>query len=63
MTSTSESIPQAPEPLAYSIKDAVQVSGIGRSRIYELIRDGQLEMRKVGHRSLIPAHSLRRLVG
>lgn len=51
-----------PEPLAYSIADAVRVSSIGRTRIYALINEGRLEARKIGKRTLIPAASLRRLI-
>lgn len=54
---------QVPEPLAYSIADAVRVSSIGRTRIFGLIKAGQLEARKVGRRTVIPAASLRALVG
>lgn len=50
------------EPIAYSIADAVRVSSIGRTRIYQLIAEKRLEVRKVGKRSLIPADSLRRLI-
>lgn len=50
------------EPLAYSIADASRVSSIGRTRIYELIKEGRLEARKLGRRTLIPAASLRRLL-
>lgn len=51
-----------PEPLAYSITDACKVISLSRTRIYELIAEGRLERRKIGHRSLIPAASLRALL-
>jgi excisionase family DNA binding protein len=51
-----------PEPLAYSIADACRVSSIGRTKLYELIGNGQLEARRIGGRTLIPAPSLRRLI-
>ncbi len=53
---------RAVEPLAYSMKDASRVSALSRSRLYELIAEKKLEVRKVGRRTLIPAESLRRLV-
>jgi excisionase family DNA binding protein len=56
------SAPLHPEPLAYSIADACRVSSIGRTRLYALINEGRLEVRKIGKRSLIPAASLRRLI-
>lgn len=50
------------EPLAYSIADACRVSSIGRTKLYALIGTGQLEARRIGGRTLIPAASLRRLI-
>ena len=50
------------EPLAYSIADACRVTSIGRTRLYNLIAEGRLEVRKIGRRSLIPAVSLRALI-
>lgn len=42
-----------PEPLSYSIDGAVHASGIGRTMLYELIKDGRLPIRKAGRRTLI----------
>ena len=39
--------------LAYSIAEFCQVSGLGRSSVYELIRSGRLAVRKIGSRTLI----------
>ena len=50
------------EPLAYSVSDACRVTSIGRTRIYELIKEGRLEARKIGQRTVIPASSLRALI-
>ncbi len=50
------------EPLAYSIADACRVTSIGRTRLYILIAEGRLEVRKIGRRTLIPAASLRALI-
>lgn len=50
------------EPLAYSIADAIRVSSIGKTRLYALIKEGRLEARKIGKRTLIPAASLRALI-
>lgn len=50
------------EPLAYSISEACRVSSLGRTRIYQLIGEGRLEVRKIGKRTLIPATSLRALI-
>jgi len=50
------------EPLAYSINEASRVSSLGRTRLYQLIGEGRLEVRKIGKRTLIPAASLRALI-
>ena len=50
------------DPLAYSVNEACRVSSLGRTRLYQLIGEGRLEIRKVGKRTLIPAASLRALV-
>lgn len=50
------------EILLVSIPDAAKVLSLGRTSIYELIRSGDLETRKMGRRRLITAASIRRLV-
>ena len=49
-------------PLAYSVADACRVSTLGRTRIYQLISEGRLRVRKIGKRTLIPADSLHALI-
>ena len=44
--------------LAYCIKDACRVSGLSRSTIYKLARQGRLTIRKVCGRSLIARSDL-----
>ncbi|WP_188645580.1 helix-turn-helix domain-containing protein [Tsuneonella deserti] len=51
------------EPLTVRISTAVQLTGISRSRLYELIQSGDLETVKVGRCTLIPFRSLRALTG
>jgi hypothetical protein len=41
------------EPLALSVAQFVTLSGISRSKTYELIRSGELATRKCGSRTLI----------
>jgi excisionase family DNA binding protein len=41
------------ETIAYSVKDAVSASGIGRTKLYELIKAGDLPTSKIGSRTLI----------
>jgi hypothetical protein len=50
------------EPLTVRIPVAVQLTGIGRSKIYELIKARKLDTVKVGASTLITVVSLRRLV-
>lgn len=50
------------EPLAYSVGEACRASSLGRTRLYQLIGEGRLEVRKIGRRTLIPAASLRALI-
>ncbi len=55
-------VPEHPQPLAYSVADAIRVSSIKKTRLYQLIAEGRLQVRKVGKRTLIPAASLRALI-
>ena len=48
-----------PNILAYGIAEACIALGIGRTRLYALIAEGQIEARSCGGRTLIPAESLR----
>lgn len=43
-----------PQPIALTVKDAVEVSGIPRSGLYEALRRGDLKALKAGRRTLIP---------
>jgi excisionase family DNA binding protein len=44
--------------LAYGIDDAADALDLSRSRIYELIADGEIAACKVGKRTIIPAAEL-----
>lgn len=50
------------EPLTVRIPTAVQLTGISRSRLYELIQSGDLEIVKLGRLTLIPFDNLKSLV-
>jgi hypothetical protein len=55
--------PQLPlEPLTVRIPVAVQLTGIGRSKLYELIAAGEVDVVKIGASTLITVASLRRLI-
>ena len=51
-----------PEPLSYTIEGAMRATGLGRSLLYQRIKDGSLVKLKVGKRTLIRADSLRALI-
>lgn len=50
------------EPLTVRIPDAVRMTGIGRSKLYELIQSGDIAIVKIGASTLIPIESLRQLI-
>ena len=52
----------ASERISYGIGDAVRATGLGRTTIYRLIKDGELKSVMIGGRRLIPAHELRNLL-
>ena len=47
------------EPLAYTIRQATNVVGIGRTLLYAEIREGRLRTRKIGRRTLLLRDDLR----
>lgn len=49
------------EPLTVRISTAVRITGLSRSRIYELIESGDLETVKVGRATLVNYQSLKGL--
>lgn len=49
------------EPLTVRISTAVRITGLSRSRIYELIQAGDLETVKVGRATLVRYQSLKSL--
>jgi excisionase family DNA binding protein len=50
------------KPLAHQLPRAVQVSGLSRSLLYELMGSGELAYIKVGRRRLIADDDLRALI-
>jgi excisionase family DNA binding protein len=49
-------------PLAVRIREACRLTGIGRSKLYELIAAGEIEVIKVGAITLIPVSALERFI-
>jgi excisionase family DNA binding protein len=50
------------EKLAFRVNEAVAVSGLSRSTLYELLKDGKLRAVKIGGRRLILRESLQALL-
>lgn len=50
------------EPLTITVNDACKTLGLGRTKIYELIAKGRLEVLKIDKRTLIKTASIRALV-
>jgi excisionase family DNA binding protein len=50
------------QPLAYSVKEACKATSLGKTYLYHLIKEGRLEVRKIGNRTIIPASSLHALI-
>ena len=48
--------------VAATINEATQITGLGRSSIYQLINDGKLTRRKYGNRTLILVEELEAFV-
>jgi hypothetical protein len=52
---------QTVEPIAFSISGAIIATGnsVSRSRLFELIKAGEIDARKVGKHTVVMAYSLR----
>ncbi len=51
-----------PAPISVRVAAAVKLTGISRSRLFELIRDGEIESVKLGTSRLILVWSLQQLL-
>jgi len=49
----------SPQPISVRIPEAVRLTGLSRSRLYELMKTREIEFVKVGSSTLIPFDSLR----
>jgi len=47
------------EPISVRIPEAIRLTGLSRSRLYELMKSREIEFVKVGSSTLIPFESLR----
>jgi excisionase family DNA binding protein len=51
-----------PEPIAVTIRTAGQLSGLGKTKLYELIDNGALSTLTIGRRRLVHLKSLKALL-
>jgi excisionase family DNA binding protein len=50
------------DPLAVRVAEACRLTGIGRSKLYELIAAGEIEIIKVGVITLLPVGALKQFL-
>ena len=50
------------QPITVRIPDACRMTGISRSKLYELIAAGEIEVLKVGRATLVPVAGLNALL-
>ena len=50
------------EPFLISIAETAKALSLGRTSVYELIKEGELETRKMGRRRLVTVESIKRLI-
>lgn len=51
-----------PDALAFTVSEVRQIGGPGRTKLYELIKSGELQTITIGHRRLICGDALRTLL-
>jgi hypothetical protein len=51
------------DPIARTVKDFCRAYGIGKTKTFELIKNGTLQTVKIGRRTLIVEESARSLLG
>jgi excisionase family DNA binding protein len=57
VTETGEN--RGAEPISVRVREAVRITGLSRSRIYELMKSGDIAFAKVGSSTLILVDGLR----
>ena len=50
------------QPISVRVREACRLTGIGRSKFYELVASGEIEVIKVGAMTLVSYDGLRRFV-
>ena len=51
-----------PQRAAYSVSEAAVLAGVGRDQVYSAIREGRLDARKWGRRTVITTEALRQFL-
>lgn len=54
--------PQSIEPLAVSVEETARLTGLGRTFLFALLKDGRLRSLKVGRRRLVPIEAIQELM-
>lgn len=54
--------PPPVEPICVKVNDAARMIGVGRTKLYELIASGEIEVVKLGKSTRITAASLHKMV-
>ena len=54
--------PPPVEPICVKVNDAARMIGVGRTKLYELIASGEIEVIKLGKSTRITTASLHKLV-
>ena len=62
MVGSSHTWRNKPVALAHQVPAACDRLGIGRTMLYELIKNGRIKVIKIGRRTLVPESELQRLV-
>jgi len=50
------------QPLAVTVREACRLTGIGRTLLYDMIRDGRVKALRLGRRRLVTTASLNALI-
>ncbi|RJL22019.1 DNA-binding protein [Bailinhaonella thermotolerans] len=62
MTLTAPERPQTEGKLLYKVEEAIDILGLGRTTVFELLRSGRLRSVQVGRSRRIPTAALREYV-
>ena len=62
MTTHANGSPDVPERLVYSVDEAADLLGIGRTYMFRLVTTGEIDSFKIGSRRKIPRDALDRYI-